>query len=90
MGQSTLPSTNYDNKEWGPSRCARRWAPRAISGRVHPLPDRPARLAGDGPTLGITTLTRDDYGLSLTLGGGEVTLLRDDGAMARWPTAATA
>jgi penicillin-binding protein 1C len=25
--------------------------------------------------LGITTLTRDDYGLSLTLGGGEVTLL---------------
>ena len=25
--------------------------------------------------LGITTLTREDYGLSLTLGGGEVTLL---------------
>jgi 1A family penicillin-binding protein len=25
--------------------------------------------------LGITTLTRDDYGLALTLGGGEVTLL---------------
>ena len=25
--------------------------------------------------LGITTLTRDDYGLSLTLGGGEVSLL---------------
>lgn len=25
--------------------------------------------------LGITTLTQDDYGLSLTLGGGEVTLL---------------
>ena len=25
--------------------------------------------------LGITTLTRDDYGLSLTLGGGDVTLL---------------
>ncbi len=25
--------------------------------------------------MGITTLTRDDYGLSLTLGGGEVTLL---------------
>jgi 1A family penicillin-binding protein len=26
--------------------------------------------------LGITTLTRDDYGLSLTLGGGEVTLMQ--------------
>ena len=25
--------------------------------------------------MGITTLTRDDYGMSLTLGGGEVTLL---------------
>jgi 1A family penicillin-binding protein len=30
--------------------------------------------------LGITTLTRDDYGLSLTLGGGEVTLLEMAGA----------
>lgn len=32
--------------------------------------------------LGITTLTRDDYGLSLTLGGGEVTLLELTGAYA--------
>ena len=30
--------------------------------------------------LGITTLNRDDYGLSLTLGGGEVTLLELTGA----------
>ncbi|UCC87737.1 MAG: penicillin-binding protein 1C [Anaerolineales bacterium] len=30
--------------------------------------------------LGITTLTRDDYGLALTLGGGEVTLLEMSGA----------
>jgi 1A family penicillin-binding protein len=30
--------------------------------------------------LGITTLTRDDYGLSLTLGAGEVTLLELTGA----------
>jgi 1A family penicillin-binding protein len=30
--------------------------------------------------LGITTLTRNDYGLSLTLGGGEVTLLELTGA----------
>ena len=32
--------------------------------------------------LGITTLTRPDYGLSLTLGGGEVTLLQMTGAYA--------
>ena len=32
--------------------------------------------------LGITTLTRDDYGLALTLGGGEVNLLEMTGAFA--------
>ena len=32
--------------------------------------------------LGITTLTRNDYGLSLTLGGGEVSLLEMTGAYA--------
>ncbi|MCC7354972.1 MAG: PBP1A family penicillin-binding protein [Anaerolineae bacterium] len=32
--------------------------------------------------MGITTLTRPDYGLSLTLGGGEVTLLELTGAYA--------
>jgi penicillin-binding protein 1C len=32
--------------------------------------------------LGITTLTRSDYGLSLTLGGGDVTLLEMTGAYA--------
>jgi penicillin-binding protein 1C len=32
--------------------------------------------------MGITTLTRSDYGLSLTLGGGEVTLLELTGAYA--------
>ena len=32
--------------------------------------------------MGITTLTREDYGLSLTLGGGEVTLLQMTGAFA--------
>jgi penicillin-binding protein 1C len=42
--------------------------------------DDPSTPAEDGfisfaRRMGITTLTRDDYGLSLTLGGGEVTLL---------------
>ncbi len=34
--------------------------------------------------MGITTLTRPDYGLSLTLGGGEVTLLELTGAYATY------
>jgi membrane peptidoglycan carboxypeptidase len=49
--------------------------------------DNPDTQAEDGliafaRRLGITTLTRDDYGLSLTLGGGEVTLLDLTGAYA--------
>jgi membrane peptidoglycan carboxypeptidase len=34
--------------------------------------------------LGLTTLTRDDYGLSLTLGGGDVTLLEMTAAFATY------
>jgi len=34
--------------------------------------------------MGITTFTRDDYGLSLTLGGGEVTLLELTGVYANF------
>ncbi|HWQ83967.1 MAG TPA: transglycosylase domain-containing protein, partial [Anaerolineales bacterium] len=42
--------------------------------------DDPTTASADGfinlaKRMGITTLTRQDYGLSLTLGGGEVTLL---------------
>jgi len=39
-------------------------------------------LIGMAERLGITTLTRDDYGLALTLGGGEVSLLEMTGAYA--------
>ena len=39
-------------------------------------------LIGMAERLGITTLTRKDYGLSLTLGGGEVTLLEHTAAYA--------
>ena len=47
--------------------------------------DNPSTEAEDGfinfaERLGITTLTRDDYGLSLTLGGGDVSLLELTGA----------
>ena len=49
--------------------------------------DDPSTPAQDGliamaQRLGITSLTRDDYGLSLTLGGGEVSLLEMTGAYA--------
>jgi len=49
--------------------------------------DDPATLQEDGfiamaKRLGITSLTRSDYGLSLTLGGGEVSLLELTGAYA--------
>lgn len=37
-------------------------------------------------SLGITTLTRQDYGLSLTLGGGEVSLKQMAGAYATFAT----
>ena len=39
-------------------------------------------LIGTARRLGITSLTRQDYGLSLTLGGGEVSLLELTGAYA--------
>ena len=39
-------------------------------------------LVGTANRLGITSLTRNDYGLSLTLGGGEVSLLEMTGAYA--------
>ena len=38
------------------------------------------RLKDGTRRAGITTLTRPDYGLALTLGGGEVTLLELTGA----------
>jgi membrane peptidoglycan carboxypeptidase len=47
-------------------------------------PNTPAQdgLVGMAQRLGITTLTRNDYGLALTLGGGEVSLLEMTGAYA--------
>lgn len=39
-------------------------------------------LIGMATKLGITSLTRDDYGLALTLGGGEVSVLEMTGAFA--------
>jgi penicillin-binding protein 1C len=51
---------------------------------VYDNPDTPQKdgLIGMAERMGITSLTRPDYGLSLTLGGGEVSLLEMTGGYA--------
>ncbi len=51
---------------------------------IYDDPNTPAKegLIGMAQKLGITSLTRNDYGLSLTLGGGEVSVLEMTGAYA--------
>lgn len=81
---------NYDRKFHGPVLA------RTALGSSYNVPavktlqyigiyDDPKTSAPDGfinfaKRMGITTLTRNDYGLSLTLGGGDVTLLELTGA----------
>jgi membrane peptidoglycan carboxypeptidase len=74
---------NYDNKEHGlvtvRSALENSYNIPAVKALQHVGLDRLKNMAA---RLGITTLTRPDYGLSLTLGGGEVTLLEMTGAYA--------
>jgi membrane peptidoglycan carboxypeptidase len=51
---------------------------------IYDDPNTPAKegLVGMAQRLGITSLTRNDYGLSLTLGGGDVSVLEMTGAFA--------
>lgn len=51
---------------------------------IYDDPATPAKegLIGMAQKLGLTSLTRDDYGLALTLGGGEVSLLEMTGGYA--------
>ncbi|MHB1296645.1 MAG: transglycosylase domain-containing protein [Anaerolineae bacterium] len=75
--------TNYDGKEYGPITlrtalaCSRN-IPAVSTLQQIGLP----ALLEMAQRLGITSLTRPDYGLSLTLGGGEVTLVEMTGAYA--------
>jgi len=48
----------------------------------NPATEWPDGLVPFAQRLGITTLTRNDYGLALTLGGGDVSLLEMTGAYA--------
>ena len=83
---------NYDGRFHGPvtlrSALANSYNIPAVQAlRYIGIYDDPATPQEDGfismaKRLGITSLTRDDYGLSLTLGGGEVSLLEMTGAFA--------
>jgi membrane carboxypeptidase/penicillin-binding protein PbpC len=83
---------NYDNRFHGPvtvrSALANSYNVPAVKAlNFVGIYDDPNTPAQDGfipfaRRMGITTLNRPDYGLSLTLGGGEVTLLELTGAYA--------
>jgi len=76
---------NYDEKFHGPvtmrSALANSYNIPAVKALafvgIYDDPATPAKegLIGFAERLGITSLTREDYGLSLTLGGGEVSLM---------------
>ncbi len=83
---------NYDNRHHGPVTVRSALANSFNIPAVKALDfvgiyDDPTTSEEDGliamaERLGITTLTRDDYGLSLTLGGGDVSLLELSSAFA--------
>ncbi len=83
---------NYDGKFHGPvtvrSALANSYNIPAVKALefvgINDDPDTPGRegLIAFAERLGITSLTRQDYGLSLTLGGGEVSLMELTGAFA--------
>jgi membrane peptidoglycan carboxypeptidase len=74
---------NYDDREHGlvtvRAALANSYNIPAVKALEHVGLERLKELAR---RVGITTLTRPDYGLALTLGGGEVTLLELTGAYA--------
>ncbi len=82
--------TDYDNKFHGPVTVRTALSNSFNIPAVKTLqfvgiyddPNTPQKdgMIGTAERLGITTFTRDDYGLSLTLGGGEVSLLQLTGA----------
>jgi len=83
---------NYDNREHGPMTVRTALSNSFNIPAVKALDfvgiyDDPETSEEDGlieiaRRLGINTFTRDDYGLSLTLGGGDVSLLELSGAYA--------
>jgi 1A family penicillin-binding protein len=82
LGRPYVPK-NYDGKEHGPVLVRQALAQSLNIPAVKALDyvGLPAML-DTAQRLGIESLNRPDYGLSLTLGGGEVTLLEMTGAYA--------
>ncbi|HSJ59568.1 MAG TPA: PBP1A family penicillin-binding protein [Anaerolineae bacterium] len=82
LGRPYVPK-NYDDQEHGPVRVREALARSLNVPAVKTLDfiGLPAMLDA-ARRLGIDSLNRQDYGLSLTLGGGEVTLLEMTGAYA--------
>ena len=82
LGRSYVPR-NYDGKEHGPVLLRQALAQSLNIPAVKTLDfvGLPAML-DTAHRLGIESLNRPDYGLSLTLGGGDVTLLEMAGAYA--------
>jgi len=82
-GQPPYIPKNYDGKFHGPvsvrSALANSYNIPAVKALQHAGVPALQKLAS---RLGITSLTRPDYGLSLTLGGGEVSLLEMTAAFA--------
>lgn len=86
----TYSPVNYDGRFHGPATVRSSLAnsfniPAVKTLQFVGLYDDPTTNYPDGfinfaKRMGITTLTREDYGLSLTLGGGDVTLLELTGA----------
>ena len=84
--------TNYDGKFFGPMSVRdalgnSRNIPAVKALQFVGIYDNPKTPGVEGlvsfaKRMGITSLTRNDYGLSLTLGGGEVSLLQMTGAYA--------
>ena len=82
LGRAYVPK-NYDGKEHGPVLVRRALAQSLNLPAVKTLDfvGLPAML-DTAHRMGIASLDRPDYGLSLTLGGGDVTLLELSGAYA--------
>jgi 1A family penicillin-binding protein len=87
LGRSYIPK-NYDRKEHGPVLVRQALAQSLNIPAVKTLDfvGLPSML-DTAHRLGIESLNRPDYGLSLTLGGGEVTLLEMTGAYAAFANA---
>ncbi|MEZ4584491.1 MAG: hypothetical protein R3A10_23150 [Caldilineaceae bacterium] len=84
--QRALRRSTYAAPTTGRSVCARRWPTATTSPRSRCSTASAWNLAADCRLTGISTFG-GDFGLALTLGGGEVKLLNSPPRSACWTTA---